>query len=130
MCTTGYWFLDRPGWRPPDELVYFLEARPPVSIGFGSMNNVEPEEITTRALETLRRSGQRGILLTGWGGIGSTDLPDEVFKTEGVTTTGSSTGCGLRCTTGVPAPRRPRCGPAYRPSWSRFSWIRCSWAGE
>ena len=84
MCTTGYWFLDRPGWRPPDELVYFLEARPPVSIGFGSMNNVDSEEITTRVLEALRRSDQRGILLTGWGGIGSTDLSDEVFKTEGV----------------------------------------------
>jgi len=55
-----------------------------VSIGFGSMNNMDPEEITTRVLEALRRSDQMGILLTGWGGIGSTDLPDEVFKTEGV----------------------------------------------
>ena len=85
MCTTGYWFLDRPDWRPPDELVDFLEAGPPpVSIGFGSMNNVGPEEITTRVLEALRRSGQRGILLTGWGGIGSADLPDEVFKADDV----------------------------------------------
>jgi sterol 3beta-glucosyltransferase len=84
LCTTGYWFLDRPGWRPPDELVDFLGVRPPVSVGFGSMNNMDPEEITTRVLEALRRSDQMGILLTGWGGIGSADLPDEVFKTEGV----------------------------------------------
>ncbi len=85
LCTTGYWFLDRPGWRPPDELVDFLEAGPPpVSVGFGSMNNVDPEEITTRVLAALRRSGRRGILLTGWGGIGSADLPDEVFKTDDV----------------------------------------------
>ena len=57
MCTTVYWFLERPGWRPPDELVYFLEARPRVSIGFGSMNNVDSEEITTRVLEALRPGG-------------------------------------------------------------------------
>ncbi len=85
LCTTGYWLLDRPGWQPPEELVDFLEAGPPpVSIGFGSMNNVDPEEITTWLLEALRRSGQRGILLTGWGGIGSADLPDEVFKANDV----------------------------------------------
>jgi UDP:flavonoid glycosyltransferase YjiC (YdhE family) len=58
LCTTGYWFLDRPGWWPPEELVDFLEAGPPpVSIGFGSMNNVDPEEITTRLLEALRPEG-------------------------------------------------------------------------
>ncbi len=85
LCTTGYWFLDRPGWQPPDGLIDFLDSGPPpVSVGFGSMNNVDPEEITTRVLEALRRSGQRGILLTGWGGISSADLPDEVFKTDEV----------------------------------------------
>lgn len=25
LCTTGYWFLDRPSWRPPSTLVDFLE---------------------------------------------------------------------------------------------------------
>lgn len=85
LCTTGYWFLDQPSWRPPGDLVDFLEAGPPpVSVGFGSMNNVDPEEITARVLEALRRSGQRGILLTGWGGIGNADLPDEVFKAADV----------------------------------------------
>ena len=84
--TTGYWFLDRPpSWRPPDELVDFLDAGPPpVSVGFGSMNDVDPEEVTARVLEALRRTGQRGILLTGWGGIDSAGLPDEVFKTDAV----------------------------------------------
>ena len=86
LCTTGYWFLDhRTGWQPPTKLVDFLDAGPPpVSVGFGSMNNVDPEEITARVLEALRRSGQRGILLTGWGGIGNADLPDEVFKADEV----------------------------------------------
>jgi len=48
------------------------------------MNNVDPEEITTRVLDALRRSGQRGILLAGRGGMGHADLPDEVFKTDEV----------------------------------------------
>lgn len=74
-----------PRLAAPSGLVDFLEAGPPpVSVGFGSMNNVDPEEITTRVLDALRRSGQRGVLLTGWGGIGSADLPDEVFKTDEV----------------------------------------------
>lgn len=83
--TTGYWFLDRPGWRPPGKLVDFLESGPPpVSVGFGSMNDVDPEEVTALVLEALRRTGQRGILLTGWSGIGNANLPDEVFKTDEV----------------------------------------------
>ena len=83
LCTTGYWFLDRSGWQPPDELIDFLDAGPaPVSVGFGSMNDADPEEITTQVLEALRRTGQRGLLLTGWGGISNTDLPDEVFKVD------------------------------------------------
>ncbi len=83
--TTGYWFLDRPGWRPPGELVDFLESGPsPVSVGFGSMNDVDSEEVTTLVLEALRRTGQRGILLAGWSGIGNIDLPDEVFKADEV----------------------------------------------
>jgi UDP:flavonoid glycosyltransferase YjiC (YdhE family) len=52
-----------------------------VSVGFGSTIDADPEEITTCVLRALRRAGLRGILLTGWGGIGDTDLPDEVFKT-------------------------------------------------
>ena len=52
-----------------------------MSVGFGSTIDADPEEITTCVLRALRRAGLRGILLTGWGGIGDTDLPDEVFKT-------------------------------------------------
>ena len=43
---TGYWFMDGvSGWCPPDDLVDFLQAgAPPVYIGFGSMNNRDPEQ--------------------------------------------------------------------------------------
>ena len=82
--TTGYWFLDTPaGWRPPEILRDFLESGPaPVSVGFGSMTSEDPERLTEAVLGALRSCGQRGILLSGWGGISNSDLPDEVIKVE------------------------------------------------
>jgi len=67
----GYWFLDpQPDWQPPAELLRFLESGPPpVYVGFGSMNHEDPERQTRLALRALELSGQRGVLLTGWGGI-------------------------------------------------------------
>lgn len=79
---SGYWFLDEPeDWQPPEDLNAFLNTgTPPVYIGFGSMVDKEPERITEIALEALRLSGQRGILSSGWNGLGSEKLPEKVFK--------------------------------------------------
>jgi sterol 3beta-glucosyltransferase len=78
---TGYWFLDTPAeWQPPADLVDFLNAgEPPVYIGFGSMGSRDPEKLTAIALDALKRSGQRGVLASGWGGLRQTDLPDSVY---------------------------------------------------
>ncbi len=83
---TGYWFLDRPSdWKPPEELVDFLKSgTPPVYIGFGSMSQIDPEEATDIVLEALRITRQRGILGTGWSGLGKADLPPEVFRIESI----------------------------------------------
>jgi UDP:flavonoid glycosyltransferase YjiC (YdhE family) len=83
---TGYWFLDRPqGWQPPAALVDFLQAGPPpVVVGFGSITVRDPEETTVLVLSALRAARQRGLLLTGWGGLSQADLPDDVFKLEAV----------------------------------------------
>ncbi len=77
---TGYWFLDEPdGWNPPPDLVEFLKAGPPpVYIGFGSMGSRNPQEAGQLAVEALERSGQRGILASGWGGISLSNLPQNV----------------------------------------------------
>jgi UDP:flavonoid glycosyltransferase YjiC (YdhE family) len=77
----GYWFLDHlPTWEPPADLLAFLAAGPPpVFIGFGSMNNRDPEGVTNLVLEALAQTGQRGILATGWGGLHTADLPETVF---------------------------------------------------
>jgi UDP:flavonoid glycosyltransferase YjiC (YdhE family) len=82
---TGYWFLDRASdWHPPGELVDFLESgSPPVYIGFGSVIHLSLE-VTDIVLEALARTGQRGLLLKGWGNLGNTNLPDGVFRIESV----------------------------------------------
>lgn len=78
---TGYWFLDaEPDWAPPPDLAAFLAAgAPPVYIGFGSMGSRDPREAGRIALEALERSGQRGVLAAGWGGLTSSDLPATVY---------------------------------------------------
>lgn len=76
---TGYWFLDAADWIPPSDLMDFLGAgEPPIYIGFGSMGNRNPQEAGQIALEALERSGQRGILATGWGGLSAAALPKHV----------------------------------------------------
>ena len=79
--TAGYWFLDDScDWQPSADLATFLaDGAPPVYFGFGSMTNRDPEQLTGIILDALRRSGERGLLLTGWGGISQRDLPDNVF---------------------------------------------------
>ena len=78
---TGYFFLDaQDDWQPSPALEAFLEAgKPPVYIGFGSMAGRNPEQLAGLALTALARSGQRGLLLTGWGGLQAEAVPDNVF---------------------------------------------------
>ena len=81
---TGYFFLDAPGaWQPPPALQAFLEAgEPPVYVGFGSMTGREPERMAALVLEALALSGQRGVLVTGWGGLRAGTVPASVFVLE------------------------------------------------
>jgi UDP:flavonoid glycosyltransferase YjiC (YdhE family) len=81
---TGYWFLDdEQDWRPPQDLVDFIQGgSPPVCVGFGSMGCGKPGELAGIVVEALARSGQRGLLLTGWGGLRPRDLPDTMFEAE------------------------------------------------
>lgn len=83
---TGYWFLDAPhNWTPPADLVEFLGAgEPPVYIGFGSMGSRNPEEAAAIAVDALARSGQRGVLASGWGGLKPADLPKSVHLIQSI----------------------------------------------
>jgi UDP:flavonoid glycosyltransferase YjiC (YdhE family) len=77
----GHLFLDtQANWQPSPELEAFLEAGdPPVYIGFGSMAGRNPEQLAKLIIEALAKSGQRGLLLTGWGGLRTEWVPDNVF---------------------------------------------------
>lgn len=80
----GYMFLDSPtDWQPPPELTAFLEAGdPPVYIGFGSMSGRSPEQLARLVSEALAMSSQRGLLMTGWGGLRLDEMPDNVFVVD------------------------------------------------
>lgn len=83
---TGYWFLDEGAhWQPPEALQDFLlRGKPPVYVGFGSLGNpTKAAQTTALVAEALQRSGQRGILATGWSGMTQLDtLPDDLFMIE------------------------------------------------
>lgn len=77
---SGYVFADESEWEAPQDLRAFLAAgEKPVYIGFGSMRERKPEEATRLLLEAVKRTGKRAILLSGWAGIGASDLPENVF---------------------------------------------------
>jgi len=83
---TGHWPLPSNGrWEPPRALCKFLDAGPPpVYVGFGSMAGRHPERLAAMVVEALMKSGQRGVLATGWGGLGSVRLPKSVFLVEDI----------------------------------------------
>lgn len=77
----GYWFqADASDWRPSDELASFLDAgEAPVYVGFGSMAGRDPERFARIVIEALAKSGQRGVLATGWGGMSVMNVPKNMF---------------------------------------------------
>lgn len=83
---TGYWFLESStNFVPPPRLRDFLAAgNPPVCIDFGSMTDQNSKALTQMMLTALKDTGQRGILITGWGGMSNADLPDDVLQLEAV----------------------------------------------
>ena len=80
---TGYWFLDRrDDWHPPSSLANFLASGPPpVYVGFGSLAGWTPVRVVAAAIAALRKTGQRGVLVTGGGRV-PPDLPADVYAIE------------------------------------------------
>lgn len=75
----GFCFLDlASNYEPPQELVKWLEAgQKPIYIGFGSLPVQEPEKMTQIIVDALEKTGQRGIINKGWGGLGNLAQPKE-----------------------------------------------------
>lgn len=82
---TGFWFLaQQRTWQPSNPLQKFLaDGEAPVYIGFGSMSDRSPEQLTQIAIEALARSKRRGILAAGWDGIRSQPLSSNVLIIDG-----------------------------------------------
>lgn len=130
---TGYWSLDEaPDWRPPARLVEFLESGPPpVYVGFGSMAHRNPQQTTQLVHKALQRSGQRGVLATGWGALSGAQWPhtSDLFMLDSIPHSwlfprmaavvhhggSGTTGAGLRA--GVPSVLVPHAGD--QPFWAR-----------
>jgi UDP:flavonoid glycosyltransferase YjiC (YdhE family) len=47
------------------------------------MSHRKPEETADLILRAVARTGQRAIILAGWGGLAATDAPDSVFMLDG-----------------------------------------------
>ncbi|XP_073389856.1 sterol 3-beta-glucosyltransferase UGT80A2 isoform X2 [Physcomitrium patens] len=78
----GFCFLNlAQNYKPPDDLVKWLDAGPPpIYIGFGSLPVADPEGMTKIIIEALEKTAQRGIIGRGWGGIGNLpEVPDNVY---------------------------------------------------
>ncbi len=131
---TGYWLLDHAlDWQPPARLVDFLDSGPPpVYVGFGSMAHRTPRQTTRLVAAALKIAGQRGVLVTGWGGLTGPNSPHhatDLFtmdavphawlfpRTAAVVHHGGSgtTGAGLRA--GKPSVLVPHTGD--QPLWAR-----------
>jgi sterol 3beta-glucosyltransferase len=115
-----------PAWQPSAELLRFVEnGPPPVSIGFGSMNAGDGEEKVQLVLQALAMSRQRGLILTGGGGLARGAESPNVLYVENVPHEwlfprmvavvhhggAGSTGAGLRA--GVPSIIAPVVGDQY-----------------
>jgi len=81
---TGYWFLDESGgWRAPAGLQGFLEkGEPPLYVGFGSMLGGSFRQALETIVSSLKRTGRRAVLSSGWGNLAQADLPDFVHKAD------------------------------------------------
>jgi sterol 3beta-glucosyltransferase len=81
---TGYWFLDRrDDWNPPASLEEFIAAGPPpFYFGLGSMTSNEPGRLSKILAASLKNTGQRGVLSTGWGNLDFGQTEKDLFTID------------------------------------------------
>jgi sterol 3beta-glucosyltransferase len=81
---TGYFTLETSDtYDPPADLVdYLASGDPPVCVTFGSMVNKDAENLFRIIREALKRTCRRGIILSGWSGIGTSDYDENLIYLE------------------------------------------------
>ena len=65
---------------PDPALTTFLQAgSAPIYVGFGSIVVAEPEALTMKVFDAIEMAGVRAVVSKGWGGLGSRQLPSNIF---------------------------------------------------
>ncbi len=85
ITVTGYWYhRSDSDWQPPVALRAFLaKGPPPIHVGFGSMKDADPKQLTQIVMQAIRKAGLRAILTRGWGGVSTQQDSDDLFNLEG-----------------------------------------------
>jgi len=79
VCMEGFWFVqEADDWQPPRVLESFIQAgSPPIACSFSSMPLKHPEKVLDMVKHALKRTGQRGIMITGWSGMKESEATDD-----------------------------------------------------
>ncbi|WWC91963.1 uncharacterized protein L201_006916 [Kwoniella dendrophila CBS 6074] len=82
---SGFYFLEGDQeFQPDQELRDFLAAGDaPVYIGFGSVVVEDAEAMTKTIFEAVKAANVRALVSAGWGSLGGTDVPENVFILKG-----------------------------------------------
>src|SRR5581483_7506321 len=82
---TGWCALEAPtSWRPPAELLRFLDGGDALYVGFGSMTGMDQEVLARITVAALRRTKRRAVLCSGWGGLAIARSGDDLFCIDDV----------------------------------------------
>ncbi|KFH43215.1 Sterol 3-beta-glucosyltransferase UGT80B1-like protein [Hapsidospora chrysogenum ATCC 11550] len=81
---SGFVYLDlASSFTPSPELEAFLaNGEAPIYIGFGSIVVDDADRFTQMIFEAVKKAGVRALVSRGWGGLGSEDVPDNIFMLE------------------------------------------------
>ena len=79
IVQTGSLALAEDGPLEPALERFLAAGEPPICAGFGSMPDGDPRGTTRAVIEAFETCGRRGLILSGWAGLGEGALPPTVF---------------------------------------------------
>lgn len=83
ISVPGYFFLEEAGASLPAGVSDFIASgEPPVCISFGSVMVRDSAQLERVVLSALEKTGQRGILLSGWAKESNPKLPGNVLRID------------------------------------------------